>query len=225
MTNEQVILYLKEFVTEQRFALFNSVLDSRVNYISVLLENVFQSHNASAVIRTCEALGLQDLYVYERYNLFKPNEEISMGADKWLTFHHYRETDSPVSEMFNEIHQKGYKIVATTLHEKSVSLYDLPLDKSKLLFLFGTEKEGLSKEMIQHADAYVKIPMFGFTESFNVSVSVGITLHYILNKLRNSSISISLSNKEKEELLIKWLTTTIPSGDKILKQFISKGNK
>ncbi len=225
MNNEQIILYLKEFVTEKRFALFQKIVEWRTHYVSVLLENIYQSHNASAIVRTCEAHGLQDVYIYERNNKFVTNEEISMGADKWLSIHRYNEKEISIPVLFDNIHQNGYSIVATTLHKTAVSLYDLPVDKSKLMFLFGTEKEGLSKEMIQHADEYVKIPMYGFTESFNVSVSAGIVLNYIVQKIRNSSLSVSLPQEEKERLLIEWLVRSIPSGKKILKDLIISDNK
>jgi tRNA (guanosine-2'-O-)-methyltransferase len=103
-----------------------------------------------------------------------------------------------------------------------VSLYDFSLDKGKSVFLFGTEKEGLSSEAIELADEYLKIPIYGFTESFNVSVSVGIIMSHIARELRLLQIPYQLTNSEKEEIMIQWLTQSIPSGDKVLKRFLQQ---
>lgn len=218
MESKQVIEYLKEFVSPERYRLFQEKLAERTRYASVLIENVYQSHNASAIIRTCEALGFQDVYVYERKNSFSPNDEIALGAEKWLSIHKYNQQQKPFAHVVDALKSKGYRIVATTLHHESVNLYDFSLDKGKCVFLFGTEKEGLSSEAIELADEYLKIPIYGFTESFNVSVSVGIIMSHIARELRQLKISYQLTNSEKEEIMIQWLTQSIPSGEKILKR-------
>lgn len=220
MESTKVIEYLKEFVSPERYRLFEEKLSERTRYASVLIENVYQSHNASAIIRTCEALGFQDVYVYERKNTFSPNDEIALGAEKWLSIHKYNQQQCTFANLIDSLKSKGYRIVATTLHHESVSLYDFSLDKGKCVFLFGTEKEGLSNEAIELADEYVKIPIYGFTESFNVSVSVGIIMSYFARELRQLKIPYQLSHAEKEEIMIQWLTQSIPSGEKILKRFL-----
>lgn len=219
MTHNEIINYLKEFVTEERYSLFNKVLSHRTRYVSLFVENIYQSHNASAIIRTSEALGIQDMIVFERRNSFCPNEEISMGAQKWMNIERYNEKDTSVKNVINNCKEKGYRIIATALHEKSISLHDLNIEKGKMMFLFGTEKEGLTEEIKSYADEFVKIPMYGFTESFNVSVSVAITMNLILNKLRHSEIPFLLSVQEKEKLMIEWLVKSIPMGEKILEHF------
>ncbi len=220
MERLKVITYLKEFVSPERYRLFEEKLAERTRYASVLIENVYQSHNASAIIRTCEALGFQDVYVYERKNTFSPNDEIALGAEKWLNIHKYNQQQHSFADVINLLKAKDYRIIATTLHRESVSLYDFSLAKGKCVFLFGTEKEGLSDEAIQLSDEYLKIPIYGFTESFNVSVSVGIIMSHIARQLRQLKIPYQLTIAEQEEIMIQWLTQSIPSGEKILKRFI-----
>ncbi|MCX7862201.1 MAG: RNA methyltransferase [Bacteroidales bacterium] len=222
MDNQKIISFLKEFVSEQRFSLFQEKLNERTRYASVLIENVYQSHNASAIIRTCEALGFQDVYVFERKNNFAPNDEIALGAEKWLNIHKYQASSLSLIQLIDKLKNNDYRIIATTLHHKSTSLYEFNIMKGKCIFMFGTEKEGLSDEAISLADEYIKIPVYGFTESFNVSVSVGIILSHIAQELRKNCIHYSLSPKEKEEILIQWLVQSIPSGKKILERFLQQ---
>ncbi|HOU98560.1 MAG TPA: RNA methyltransferase [Bacteroidales bacterium] len=223
MNNKEIIEELKEFVLPERFLTFQQVLSQRTRYISLLIENVYQSHNASAIVRTAEALGIQDIYVYERKNNFNPNEEISMGAHKWLNIHRFSENSISTTELITNLKNKGYRIIATSLHDKSTDIESLDLLKGKIMFLFGTEKEGLTEEIKSQADEFIKIPMVGFTESFNVSVSVGIILYSMITKLQKSNINYKLSEEEIEKLMMDWLVKSIPMGDKVLERIIKKG--
>jgi tRNA (guanosine-2'-O-)-methyltransferase len=224
MDNKAIINYLKEFVSEKRFELFKKIVKERTRYASVLIENVYQSHNASAILRTCEALGFQDVYVFERKNSFSPNEDIALGAEKWLNIYKYSEQKHKFGEVIGLLKQNGYRIIATTL-QNSTSLYDFPLEKGKCVFMFGTEISGLTDEAINVADEFIKIPIYGFTDSFNVSVSVGIIMNYVARELRIRNIDYKLSEAEQEEILIKWLVNSIPSGDKILQRFLQVNTK
>src|SRR5690606_12525524 len=145
------------------------------------LENLFQPHNASAVLRSCDGFGIQDIHIIENYNKYKPNREIDMGSSKWLNTIKYKEKENNTVECIRHLKSKGYKIVATTPHENDCLIDDLPLDQPTAL-LFGTELTGLTKEALNEADAFVKIPMFGFTESFNISVSVALALYSVTQK-------------------------------------------
>jgi len=223
MNNKEIIEELKEFVLPERFLTFQQVLSQRTRYISLLIENVYQSHNASAIVRTAEALGIQDIYVYERKNNFNPNEEISMGAHKWLNIHRFSENSISTTELITNLKNKGYRIIATSLHDKSTDIESLDLLKGKIMFLFGTEKEGLTEEIKSQADEFIKIPMVGFTESFNVSVSVGIILYSMITKLQKSNINYKLSEEEIEKLMMDWLVKSIPMGDKVLERIIKRG--
>lgn len=222
MTKKDIINELKEFVLPERILTFQKVLSQRTRYISLLIENIYQTHNASAILRTAEALGIQDLYIYERKNHFNPNEEISMGAHKWLNIKKYNENEQSVPEIISKLKNKGYRIVATALHDNAYDIEHIDLNKGKILFLFGTEKEGLTTEIKNQADEFVKIPMFGFTESFNVSVSVGIVLYSVIRKLQKSNINYKLTEEERETLMVEWLAKSIPLGEKVLERILKK---
>lgn len=214
----QQIEYLKNFITEKRFERFISVLNQRTRYLTIVLEDVFQGHNASAVLRSCECFGIQDVHFIENRNEFKTNEEVSMGAAQWLSIYRYNEKNINNTERcFRVLKQKGYKIVATSPHISSKAIHLLEIDKP-LAIVFGAEKEGLSKYALQNADDYTYIPMYGFTESFNISVSAALCMYEIISKLRKSDIQYQLSEQEKEMLLLQWLKTSIKDADKILER-------
>jgi len=220
MRNNELIKYLSEFITQNRFKKFNDVLKNRTNYITVVLEDLFQSHNASAALRTCDCLGIQDVYVIENKNIFKPNSEITMGASNWVSIH-----KNSLNSTLQDLKQKGYRLVATLPNQKSTSIYDFDITKGKFALFFGTEKTGLSKQIIENADEFVYIPMYGFTESFNISVSVSIIISSFIEKLKNTNIKWQLSNKEKNEILLNWLKYSIKSSDKIIERYKKSGKK
>ncbi len=222
MNTYNAIEYLKNFVKPERFDLFQKILDKRTRYVSLLIENVYQTHNASAIVRTAEAFGLQDVYVYERKNTFSPNEEISLGAQKWINLYKFNEKQDELKKVVEIIKEKKYRIIATSLYHKAINIYDLDIEKGKMLFLFGTEKEGLSEEICSYADEFVKIPMEGFTESFNVSVSVGIILSEINRRLRLSNIAYQLTEEEKNEILLQWLIRSIPMGEQVYQRWLKQ---
>ena len=185
---------LSEFATAERFNLFNELIKFRTRYFSVALENIFQSHNSSAVLRTCDCLGIHDVHVLEKSNTFKVSEDIALGSSKWLNINRHT---SP-SVMIKTLREKGYRIVATSSHRDSCFLPDFDVKKGPAVFLFGTELQGLSHELMNQADEFVKIPMYGFTESFNISVSAAIILHDLTLKLRQSEINWHLSETEQK---------------------------
>ncbi|MCX7729273.1 MAG: RNA methyltransferase [Bacteroidia bacterium] len=216
MTIREQIDYLRTFVTERRFQRFNEVLSKRTRYITIVLEDVFQGHNASAVLRSCECFGIQDVHFIENRNTFKTNEEVSMGAAQWLTIYRYNDKDTNNTAIcYSKLRKKGYKIVATSPHHKSVDIESLNID-NPIALIFGAEKEGLSKYALQHADEYVHIPMHGFTESFNISVSAALCMYELNKRLRRSGISYLLSEEEKNEILLGWLKNTVEDADGIL---------
>ncbi len=221
MNNKEIIKHLSNFVTEQRLEKFEQILLNRTNYVTVVLEEVFQSHNASAVLRTCDCFGIQNVYVIENRNEFKPNNEISLGAANWLTINSGIKNRNS-KEIISNLKSKGYRIVATTPHNNAIMLNDLNLTKGKIALLFGTELSGLTDEAISLADEFVKIPMYGFTESFNISVSAAIILSNIIERLLKSDISWQLSDNEKEIILFDWLKNSIKSSNEIIERFNKK---
>ena len=189
--------FLENILTENRKNKFLKVLENRTNHFTVVVEDIFQMHNASAVMRSCEVFGIQELNVIEQRYGKSIDKEIAMGAQKWVDIN----TFDSISNGVETMKKKGYQIIATTPHENDCELNDFDISKPSALF-FGTERDGLSEEILQRADGFLKIPMVGFTESLNISVSAAIIIQNLTNRLRNSAIDWHLS---EEEILLKRL--------------------
>jgi tRNA (guanosine-2'-O-)-methyltransferase len=220
-----LIKYLSEFVTSNRWETFLKVLSARTRYITVVLEDIFQSHNASAVLRTCDCFGIQDVHLVENRNKFSVNEDIALGSEKWLTLHPYSSYSNNTLAAIESLREKGYRIIATTPHQNDTNLNDFNLMEGKTALLFGTELKGLTTDALNNSDGFLKIPMFGFTESFNISVTAAITLHTLTEKLRNSEISWKLSKDEADEVLLNWLRRSVKNSELIEKEFYSRLKK
>ncbi len=209
---------LKKYVTEHRWELFNKVLSYRTRYITVVLEDIYQPHNASAVLRTCDIFGIQDVHIIENRNKYTINPQVAVGAFKWLNLIKYNRLENNTLEAIKKLKSEGYRIVATTPHTNDTELSDFDLSKGKVALLFGSELPGLTDIALQNADEFLKIEMFGFTESFNISVSVAIILHHLVNKLHKSALNWQLTENEKQEILLQWLKKSVKKADEILKR-------
>ena len=173
-TGNALVEHLLQFVTPERQVRMEQVIEHRTTHIRVVLENIYQPHNASAVMRSCECFGIQHLHVIENSNAFTVNPDVAMGASNWINLHRHRDSDADnTAACLRELRKSGYRIVATSLDSTSVPLTELPLEEKTSLW-FGTEELGLSKQVLQEADAHVHIPMQGFTQSFNISVSAAM---------------------------------------------------
>jgi tRNA (guanosine-2'-O-)-methyltransferase len=217
-----LIKYLENFITDNRKALFHAVLKQRTRYITVVLEDIFQAHNASAVLRTCDCFGIQDVHLIENRNKFSINEEIALGSEKWLTLKTYSSGTNNILDAIATLRKNGYRIIATTPHQNDTNLNDFDLTSGKTALLFGTELRGLSEDALNNADGYLKIPMHGFTESFNISVTAAIILHALTEKLRASEINWQLSEKESDEVMLSWLQRSVKNSALIEKEFIAR---
>lgn len=202
---------LMAYITEARKEVLMNVLQYRTRYISVMLENIYQPHNASAVLRSCEAYGVQDIHVVEQRNSFKPNQEIAMGSAKWLSI---KKTTDGIEEVYARAREDGYKIVATSLKGKLYSLDKFDISQPAML-VFGSELNGLTDEAIELADETMTIPMFGFVDSFNISVSVAIILSNIIPRIHTSDIDWKLKPEEADEILLHWLRSDIHKSSEI----------
>jgi len=220
--NIKLIDYLSEFVTPKRLKTFGKVLDNRTRYLTVVLEDLYQAHNASAVLRTCDCFGIQDVHIIENRNTYSINPDVALGSNKWLTLKKYNRTDSNTLDAYRTLRNDGYRIVATTPHREDTTLDDFDLTRGKSAFVFGTEMEGLSETAIKEADEYLPIPMFGFTESLNISVAAAIILCRLTNRLRNSPIRWQLTQPEKTELKLAWLKKSIKKSDILVREFLEK---
>ena len=189
------------------------------------IEDVFQPQNASAVLRTSDCFGIQDVHIIENKNEYRINPDVALGSFQWLDMYRYNSKAFNTPDAIQNLRSKGYRIVATTPHINDVSLDDFDLSKGKVAFVFGTELEGLTAEVLDNADEYLKIPIYGFTESFNISVSAAIILHHLSRKLRLSDINWNLSEDEQIEIKIKWLKQSIKKSDLLIERFMAEKAK
>ena len=201
--------FLSQFITDERRQRFEEVLDFRTRHLTVVLEDIFQPHNASAVLRSCDLRGVQDVHIVENNYPYDVNPDVVLGSTKWLNLYHYNGRDFNTPEAFGRLHDRGYKIVATCPHRDDFTPDTLPLDQPVAL-VFGTEKLGLSDYAVENADMHVRIPMFGFTESYNISVSAALLLYTLTNRLHASTgIGWHLKEEERDELRLEWTRRTL----------------
>lgn len=214
--------HLETFLGDERIGIIKRVLSNRTRYITVCLEDIYQSQNASAVLRSSEAFGLQDVHIIENSNRFSINPNVVRGSDKWLTIHRYFNSACPTSDAISSLRSNGYRIVATSPHVDGVALEDFDLTKGKVAVFFGNEHNGVSQTLLDQADEYLYIPMYGFTESFNISVAAAMTIHTLRGKLHEQDIRWALSGAEYEELLFSWLNKAVKRPDLIVKRFLDE---
>ena len=212
--NQELLTYLEHFITEERKERFLQVISARTNHFTVAMEDVFQMHNTSAVVRTCEVFGVQQAHSIEGRFGKRLDAKIAMGAQKWVDVFRYNDTQSCI----DALRVQGYQIVATTPHKDAYFLNDFDISK-KSAFFFGTEKEGLSQQVLSQADTYLKIPMVGFTESLNISVAVAIVLQQLTDKLRRSQVAWQLTDEERLNTLINWTKKSIRNVKDVLKRY------
>lgn len=209
-----------EIITENKREMFDRIAAQRTKHITVVLENVFQEHNASAVLRSCDCFGIQELHVIEKDNQYKVQRDIAVGAGRWVDMYNFDKGSEVTKDCITKLKSKGYKIIATSPHtDKTIKDIDL---SQPMAFVFGTERRGISDEVIELSDELVKIPMYGFTESFNISVSVALVLNTIRTRLEESNLNWKLSKDEIVDLKIKWCKKILNGGEALEKHFIEK---
>ncbi|MBQ7490253.1 MAG: RNA methyltransferase [Bacteroidales bacterium] len=216
----QLSEYLRGFVTEERDNRIREVLEKRTRHVTVAVEDLYQTQNISAVLRTCECYGVQDVHVIENENEFQIHSAISMGSNKWLTLHRYKNEAHNTARCIEALKAKGYTVVATLPNDDSLYLDELPVEEPTA-FLFGTELTGLSEEAVALCDKSMKIPMYGFTESFNISNSAAITLSSFVERVRKSQVKWQLSVDEYNELYFDWLQKSIRNSDFIINKYLN----
>ena len=220
MDKKELLCELNKFLSVDRIKTFEAVLSNRTRHFTVAVENVFQSHNASAVMRNCDCFGIQDLHVIANHNAYELSKDVAMGAEKWVDMHSYFKKENNSQDCIDTIKSQGFQIVATTPHRGDVLLPEFDVTK-KTAFFFGTERDGLSDIVLDQADVFLRIPMYGFTESYNISVSAALVLHDVVTRLKKSEVNWRLSDEEVLDKKIDWALKSIRSGEQILKQFLS----
>lgn len=221
---QQLYNFLSGFISENKKNKFDEIILKRTRHITVVLEDIFQPHNASAVLRSCDCFGVQDVHIIENNNKYEVNPDVALGSSKWLSLYKYNKPENNTRECLQQLKNEGYRIIATTPHKNGASPEDIPLDH-KIALAFGTELEGLTKDVLEMADGFVKIPMYGFTESLNISVSVALMIRSIIERLHNSDISWHVSEEESFDIRIKWSKTVIKKADLLENEFIRKINR
>ena len=209
--------FLENILTENRKEKFLKVLQNRTNHFTVVVEDIFQMHNTSAVMRSCEVFGIQELNIIEQRYGKSIDKEIAMGAQKWVDINAFDSISNCVDTMKN----KGYQIIATTPHEKDCELENFDIAKPSALF-FGTERDGLSEEILSKADGFLKIPMVGFTESLNISVSAAIIIENLTSRLRNSKLDWHLSEEQILDKRLAWAKNSIKDIQRIEERYYAK---
>ncbi|UXX78588.1 RNA methyltransferase [Reichenbachiella carrageenanivorans] len=215
---KELLAYLSDYVTDHKKELFEEVLSQRTRHLTVVLEDLFKAHNGSAVMRTAEGMGLQDIHVVEQRNAYDYNPYVLRGAGKWLTLYKYKDTDQNMKVCFDHLKAEGYQIIATSPHEYAKDFRDYEITQ-KTAVVFGAEETGISDYVKAHADDFVKIPMHGFTESYNISVSAAIILEDFSRQLRSKIKGIGLTPEEIFTLKLEWYQKMVPNVDAHLRAF------
>ena len=218
-TSQQKALtdYLDQFVTEERKKRFHEILNNRLGHMHVVLEDVYQAHNASAVLRSADCFGIQHVHFIEDRNRYKVSEDVALVASQWVDIHRHSSTRKTLADL----KERGFRIIATTPHTNDKTIYDLDIS-GKFALVFGTELDGITKDVLDVADEFVKIPMYGFTESFNISVSAALCMHELSHKIREEVKEPYLSAEEKERIYLDWLRKSIKKCDLVVKDFFRK---
>jgi tRNA (guanosine-2'-O-)-methyltransferase len=223
--DQDLVNYLAQYITPHKRAAIERVLSQRTRFFTVVLEDIFKPHNASAVLRTCDCFGIQDIHLIEKTDTYKINPFVTRGASQWVDLHkHYTASGSAVDQCFDTLHEKGYKIYGTSPVADSLSIHDLPLfPDQKIALIFGNEHEGISEEVKSKVDGLVHIPMRGFTESFNISVSASIFLFELIKRVSEfDSANFHISEQERSELRLRWYKDIVPHADIHEKHFRSQ---
>ena len=218
LTDAQLYDRLSSFISENKRALFDRIAPERTRHVTVVMEDIYQPHNASAVVRTCDLLGVQDIHIIENRNKYVVNPDVTLGSSKWTDMIRYRDHPDNTLACVEHLKKAGYRIVATTPRADNVTPQTIPLDEP-LAFCFGTELTGLSDTIMRHADVHLRIPMYGFTESYNISVSAAITLYTVMERLRAGTAPWRLSGPDLIALKLSWARKIVHSANHLEDRF------
>lgn len=216
---EERLEYMSQFLTEERKAVLQRTVASRTHYMRILTENMFHPQNASAIMRHCEAFGIQQIHTVEDRCKFDPSVNIVRGTQKWVDVEHHETTREALAALKSE----GYRIVATTPHRCSATPETFDVTKGKFALVFGTEHAGISDEVIEAADDFLMIPMCGMVESLNVSASAAILIYMLSERIRQSVDGWQLSDDGQLKLLTRWTMSSVRDFEGILRKAEQSG--
>ena len=200
----QIFEYLKQFLTEERLRKIEHFSERSSDFVLPVIGDVYQFRNAAAIVRSVEACGFHKVVALEEENVFEPNLRVTKGADTWVEVEKMPNTLESLREIKNAVMLPDYQI------------------KSPIALVFGTEKEGVSDEFLDFADETLAIPMYGFTESFNVSVAAAICMYDFKQKLLKSDIDYFLKDEKLLRTKIRWAVNSIRSGQEILDKYMNE---
>ena len=212
--DQELIEFLGQYVTENKQQKMAAALEQRTRHLTVMLEDIYQPHNASACLRSCDCLGVQDVHIVEHRNVYRPNNGVALGSSKWLSLYRYHNTQPCIETL----KARGYQLVATTPNLDGHDLASLPIDRPVAL-LMGTEEEGLSETALAAADLTLRLPMYGFTQSFNISVTVAIAVSRLIERIRAEGIEWGISDEEKQQLTLEWYRRIIKRHELLEEEF------
>jgi len=221
----ELIEHLSQFITSERLYLFQEKLKERSNRVTLVLEDVFQSRNISAAMRSADCFGIQNIHIIENKNNFSKDETVSLGAGKWINIIRHNSEENNTLNCLKKLKEEGYQIIATSPHNTDISLEEVDVKNNKIAILLGTELSGLSEEALTFADKRMKINMYGFTESLNISVSAAICCQSVSSKMREESTNWEVTEEEKTDILLNWIRNSIKSGKQIEQKFLEDKSK
>ena len=208
------IACLAEFMTAERYGVLRGGVAMRTRYMTVLAENMYHGQNAAALIRHCDAFGVQEMHTVETLCRFEPNPVIARGSERWVDVHRHASTAEAVAEL----RRRGYRIVATTPHREDATPETFDVTKGPFALVFGTEHAGISDEAIAAADEFLRIPMCGLVESLNVSASAAILIYQLSERVRRTVDGWRMTEAEQAELMERWMRRSVKDADAILQR-------
>ena len=211
--SKKVLSELYRFISTSKIEMLERISSERTKYLTVVLEDIVKEFNSSAVMRSCDCFGIQDLNIIAENQEFEIQRFIAKGSSNWIDIQSYSGNNSPADQCISKLKSKGYRIIATSPHAKK-TIDEICIDQP-IALVFGTERDGISENITSEADELVKIPMYGFTESFNISVSAALILNQLRNRLEASDLQWKLSEDEQTNLKIKWCTKIIRNGEQV----------
>ena len=220
---QEITEFLSSFITEHKRDLIETVLARRTKFISVALEDIYQPQNASAVVRTADCFGIQDVHVIEGRNKYDPNPQVLQGSGKWVDVIKHEGEGNNTAACFKKLRKQGYRLIGTTPHRDGISLPDYNINQP-IALVFGTEETGLSDYALEHVDDFLRIPMYGFTESFNLSVSAAICLYQLTSKLYKSDVQWGLSEETKTDLRLAWYKKIVRRAESLINEHLLSDN-
>lgn len=219
--NDALIEHLSSLLNPNRKETLDKAISLRTKHICLVLENIRHTQNSSAIIRTAEIMGVQDVHVVRQNYQNDLRRDITKGAEKWMEVRLYDGEERNIELCFNYLKKKKYKIAVTCLDDDSKSIEEIPLIEP-LAIVMGEEVSGVSDFAKANADYKIKLPMYGLTESFNIAIAGSLVMHQILTRLRSTDVNYLLNPQQKTELTLDWYKKAIRGGHEIASRFIEK---